>query len=215
MEATSSSVMWCVMMWLGWMTGESDLIRMEGDGQWIFSWLLTSQQICDSLSVLSSGCHCIPQPRSLPVCKGSRQACLHPLCDVSTILSCYNPIQKYSGISIYLPRNVCFPVFTVRHLWSWIKFHINNIISASIVPRTVVFPHLSLVNHGPDTVFPAWIFSHGLFEKKNWSELFMWDPCCTPATHVADCMYVYSLPVFICVTFSSLPTWPSVSSHRY
>jgi hypothetical protein len=39
-------------------------------------------------------------------------------------------------------------------------------ISASIDPRTVVFPHLLLINHGPDTAFPAWIFSHGLFEKK-------------------------------------------------
>jgi hypothetical protein len=27
----------------------------------------------------------------------------------------------------------------------------------------------------------------------------MWDPCCTPAPNVADCMYVYSLPVFTCV----------------
>jgi hypothetical protein len=36
--------------------------------------------------------------------------------------------KEYGGISIYRPRNICFLVFTVRHLWSRIKFHINNII---------------------------------------------------------------------------------------
>jgi hypothetical protein len=34
----------------------------------------------------------------------------------------------YSGISIYRPRNFRFSVFTMRHLWSRIKFHINNVI---------------------------------------------------------------------------------------
>jgi hypothetical protein len=34
----------------------------------------------------------------------------------------------YSGISIYRSRNVRFLVFIVRHLWSQIKFHINNVI---------------------------------------------------------------------------------------
>jgi hypothetical protein len=33
----------------------------------------------------------------------------------------------YSGISIYRPRNVRFPIFTMHHLWSRIKFHINVI----------------------------------------------------------------------------------------
>jgi hypothetical protein len=42
----------------------------------------------------------------------------------------------------------------------------------------------------------------------------MWDPCCSLAPDVADCMYVYSLPVFICGTLSLLPPWPSVLSHR-
>jgi hypothetical protein len=39
-----------------------------------------------------------------------------------------SPCIIYSGISIYRPRNVRFPVFTVCHLWSRIKFHINNVI---------------------------------------------------------------------------------------
>jgi hypothetical protein len=109
---------------------------------------------------------------------------------------------SYSGISIYLSRNVRFLIFTVRHLWSRIKFHINNVIYFRINRSCELsfFLHLFLVNHGPDTLFPTWIFSHGSFEKKNWSELFMWDPCCTPAPHMADCMYVYSVPVFICGT---------------
>jgi hypothetical protein len=45
---------------------------------------------------------------------------------------------------------------------------------------------------------------HGSFEEKNWSKLFVWDPCCALAA-----------PIFICVILSTLPTWPSVSSHPH
>jgi hypothetical protein len=44
--------------------------------------------------------------------------------DTSVLYIC----TVYSGISIYWPRNVRFPVFTMRHLWSRIKFHVNNVI---------------------------------------------------------------------------------------
>lgn len=33
--------------------------------------------------------------QKLACCKGCRQACLHPLHDVSTLQSCHNPIQLY------------------------------------------------------------------------------------------------------------------------
>jgi hypothetical protein len=40
----------------------------------------------------------------------------------------WNYKYYYNAISIYRPLNVRFPVFTMRHLWSQIKFHINNVI---------------------------------------------------------------------------------------
>jgi hypothetical protein len=52
----------------------------------------------------------------------------------------------YSVLLIYQPRNVRFSVFTVRHLSSRIKFHINNVIYFRIqrFQATTVFPHLPL-----------------------------------------------------------------------
>jgi hypothetical protein len=37
-------------------------------------------------------------------------------------------VSKYSVLLIYRPHNVHFSVFTIRHLSSRIKFHINNVI---------------------------------------------------------------------------------------
>ena len=39
---------------------------------------------------------------------------------------------QYSGTSIYRSRNDRFPACTVRHFWSRIKFHINNVIYSRI-----------------------------------------------------------------------------------
>ena len=41
-------------------------------------------------------------------------------------------IKKYSGTSIYRSRNNRFPACTVRHFWSRMKFHINNVIYSRI-----------------------------------------------------------------------------------
>jgi hypothetical protein len=38
----------------------------------------------------------------------------------------------YSVLLIYQPRILRFSVFTIRHLWSWIKSHINNVIFSHI-----------------------------------------------------------------------------------
>jgi len=38
----------------------------------------------------------------------------------------------YSGTSIYRSRNYRFPARTVRHVWSRMKFHINNVIYSRI-----------------------------------------------------------------------------------
>ena len=38
----------------------------------------------------------------------------------------------YSGTSIYRSRNDRFPACTVRHFWSQMKFHINNVIYSRI-----------------------------------------------------------------------------------
>jgi hypothetical protein len=129
---------------------------------------------------------------------------------------CNPKIIRYSGILIYRPCNFCFPIFIMRHLWSRIKFHINNVIYFRIhrSPELSFFRLYACKSRSWHSIshmdFLAWFVW-----EKNWSELFMWDPCCTPAPNVADCMYVYSLPVFICVSLSSLPTWPSVLSHWY
>jgi hypothetical protein len=60
-------------------------------------------------------------------------------------------ILKYSGISIYQPRNVRFPVFTMHHHWFRIKSHINNVIYFRIHRS----PKLSF--------FPTQHFPHGFF----------------------------------------------------
>jgi hypothetical protein len=44
-----------------------------------------------------------------------------------------------------------------------------------LFPWTIVFLRLSLVNYGPDTAFATW-FCRMVCLRKNWSELFMWDP---------------------------------------
>jgi hypothetical protein len=41
-------------------------------------------------------------------------------------------VWVYSGTSIYRSRIDCFPAFIVRHLWSRIKFHTNNVIYSRI-----------------------------------------------------------------------------------
>jgi hypothetical protein len=103
----------------------------------------------------------------------------------------------------------------VRHLWSRIKFNINNVIYFCIhySPNLWFFCLYRL-----KITFSTQHFPHGFScmvrLRKNWSELFMWDPCCAPAPRVADCMYVQST-LFICVILPTLPTWPSVSSHPY
>jgi hypothetical protein len=69
---------------------------------------------------------------------------------------------------MYQSRNVHFLVFTMRHLWSRIEFHINNDIYFRIKrSANCRFSHLWLVNHGPDTAFLTWNFSHRSFEKQN------------------------------------------------
>jgi hypothetical protein len=86
---------------------------------------------------------------------------------LSTFLGTSATISRkwdYSELSIYWPRNVRFLVFIVHHLCSQIKFHINVYFRIHR-SRDVIFPPLSLVNHGPDTAFPTWILSHGSFEK--------------------------------------------------
>jgi hypothetical protein len=90
------------------------------------------------------------------------------------------PQYRYSVLSIYRPRNIRFSIFTVRHLSCRISsISLTLFISASTISWTAIFPH-------------------GSFERKNWSEIFMWDPCCTPAPLVADCMYVC---VLHCLSF--------------
>jgi hypothetical protein len=37
-----------------------------------------------------------------------------------------------------------------------------------LISASIVFPPLSLVNHGPYTAFATWILLHCSFEKKNW-----------------------------------------------
>jgi hypothetical protein len=123
-------------------------------------------------------------------------------------------VLVYSGISVYRSRNVHFLVFIVRHLWSRIKFHINNVIYFCIHRSPdLSFSAFIVVNHVPDTAFATWIFLHGLFVKNNWSELFMWDPCCAPAPHVADCMYVQSTRIYLCyIIYASHVTFSFESS---
>jgi hypothetical protein len=50
----------------------------------------------------------------------------------------------YSGTSIYRSRNDRFPACTVRHFWSRMKFHINNVIH-------------SRIHHSPNYRFTAFI----------------------------------------------------------
>ena len=76
----------------------------------------------------------------------------------------------YSGISIYRSRNDRFSACTVRNFWSWIKFHINNVIyfrihrfpnyrfSASIVCKSRSRRSISRVDR---------------LKKKNWSKVFI------------------------------------------
>ena len=53
-------------------------------------------------------------------------------------------ICNYSRTSIYRSRIDCFPASTIRHFWSRLKFHINNVI-------------YSRIHRSPNYRFPAFI----------------------------------------------------------
>ena len=74
----------------------------------------------------------------------------------------------YSGTSIYRSHIDRFPTSTIRHFWSRIKFHINNVI-------------YSRIHHSPNYRFPTFIVCKSPSRhsiscmdrlKKNWSEVF-------------------------------------------
>ena len=79
-----------------------------------------------------------------------------------------NLILQYSRTLIYHSRIDRFPASTIRHFWSRIKFHINNVI-------------YSRIHRSPNYCFPAFIVCKSTSRhrisrmdhlKKNWSEVF-------------------------------------------
>ena len=60
--------------------------------------------------------------------------------------------NKYSRTSIYRSRIDRFPASTIRHIWSRIKFHINNVI-------------YSRIHRSPNYRFPAFIVCKSPFRQ--------------------------------------------------
>ena len=79
-------------------------------------------------------------------------------------------IRMYSGTSFYHSHNDHFPACTVRHFWSRMKFHINNIIY-SCIHRSPNYHFTALI------VCKSWSWysiSHmDHLKKKNWIEVFV------------------------------------------
>jgi hypothetical protein len=93
----------------------------------------------------------------------------------------------------------------VCHLWSWIKFHINNVIYFRInCTRELSFFRIYRLYITVQTQS----FSHGSFEKKNWSELFMWDRC----GRLYVCMYT-AYPYLYVVHYLHSPPMVSLQNH--
>jgi hypothetical protein len=125
------------------------------------------------------------------------------LCD---IVSLYSHLH-YGGISIYRSRNVRFLLFIVCYLWSRIKFHINNFIHPWI-------------HRSPDLLFFRLYrlpreFSCMVRLRKKIEASYLCGIRVVHKHHAWQTVYMYSLPAFICVILSTLPTWLSVSSHPY
>jgi hypothetical protein len=125
------------------------------------------------------------------------------------------PNAIYSGISIYRSRNVRFLVFIVRHLWSRIKFHVNNVtyfcIHRSPTYRFSAF--ITCKSRSRHSISHMDFLAGFIWEKKLKRAIYVGSVLRTQR-HVWQTVCMYSLPLFICV-ISTLPMWPSVSRHPY
>jgi hypothetical protein len=90
----------------------------------------------------------------------------------------------YSGISIYQP-NVRFLVFTVRHVWSRIKFHINNVIYFRInrSPELSLSTFIACKSRSRHSISHMDFLTWFVWEKKLKRAIYVGSVLHTSATH--------------------------------
>jgi hypothetical protein len=108
--------------------------------------------------------------------------------------------NKYSGISIYQPCNVRYPVFIVRHIWSRIKFHINNVIYFRI-------------NRSPDRRFSAFIAcksrSRHSISHMDFLAWFVWETKLKRAVYVVSVLHTSTTRgrLYVCIQPTRIYLW--------
>jgi hypothetical protein len=116
--------------------------------------------------------------------------------------------KKYSRTSIYRSRNLRLPAPTTRHLWSRIKFHINNVIYYRIY-------------HSPNYRFTTFIacksrprhrISRMARLRKKIEVSYLCGIHVAHQCHMWQTVCLYRLPVFICYILFGLQIWQHSNS---
>jgi hypothetical protein len=105
----------------------------------------------------------------------------------------------YSGTSIYRSSINHFPAYTIRHFWSRIKFHINNVI-------------YSRIHRSPNYRFTAFI----VCKSRSQHSISRMDRLKKKLNRSIYLHYIlFGLQIWQHSNAVTLPTWPSASCQQY